>query len=154
LITAVDTNVLFDVLFPDAPHARRSATLLSGAALDGTLVICEPVYAELASAFPTLDSQEAFLSESGVHFRPSDSDVLFLAGARWRQYTARRAALACSVCGHESRVQCANCGQPIRTRQHVAADFMIGAHALTRADRLLTRDQGYYGTYFPELTLA
>jgi hypothetical protein len=51
-------------------------------------------------------------------------------------------------------VTCDSCGASIRSRQHLLADFLIGGQASMQADQLLTRDDGYYRTYFPELRLA
>ena len=36
-------------------------------------------------------------------------------------------------------------------RERVLADFFIGPHASKVANRLLTRDRGFYGNYFKKL---
>ncbi len=38
-------------------------------------------------------------------------------------------------------------------RRRIAADFLIGAHAMTQCDRLLSRDRGFYRNYFSSLNI-
>jgi predicted nucleic acid-binding protein len=155
VITAVDTNILLDILIPEAPHGDVSERLLTGSLEAGPVIISQAVYAELAAHFSTREQMTRFLEETDIRLNPSGAEALYLAGKAWREYLGRRSNYAvCPACGNAQEFQCAGCGAKFLQRQHVVADFLIGAHASVQADRLLTRDRGYYHTYFPDLRLV
>ena len=131
MITAVDTSVLLDVFLPDEHHGPRSAHGLRTAYDRGALLVCDVVYAELVPAFNDRAALDRVLREIGATPSPIDTAIAHEAGVRWRRY--RQA------------------GGP---RERIITDFLIGAHALAVADAFLTRDRGFYATYFPELTLS
>lgn len=129
MITAVDTSVLLDLLLEDPAHEPQSRARLAQAYQRGSIVVCDVVYAELAPRFVDRTTLDRALTRIGAEVSPIDTAIAWEAGERWGQY--RRAG---------------------GTRQRILADFLIGAHAAVTADVLLTRDEGFYSTYFPELT--
>lgn len=155
MITAVDTNVLLDLLIPNARFVDSSMAALVKAHGEGELILCEVVWGELAAQFARREEVEAFLRDTGIRLVPATAEALFAAGLAWQAYRVRRReGLCCAACGQLQReVQCAECGEVLRGRQHIVSDFFIGAHAVYLADRLLSRDRGFYATYFAELTL-
>jgi predicted nucleic acid-binding protein len=140
MTTAVDTNVLLDLLSPDSQHFDDSFVALRS---QEGLIVSEAVLAELASEFEDEAAANAFLASLEVGLVRTAEPVLHLAGNAFSAYLRNR---------QPSR--CPNCGAIIPGRQRILADFMIGAHALVHAGRLLGRDRGYYGTYFPDLVLV
>ena len=134
--TAVDTNVL-SVLWLGDQMVSCMSDELARAGDEGGLVICAPVYAELfAHPHATPKVIARFLKDTNftVDF-DLDQCLWTEAGHRYARYANRRRASK----GGESR--------------RILADFVIGAHALLRADRLLTLDKGCYQQNFPELAL-
>ena len=94
----------------------------------GAVLVCDIVYAELVPFFRDRTLLNVALREVNADLAPIDSSIAHEAGIRWMKY--RRA------------------GGP---RNRIIADFLIGAHAVVSADTFLTRDRGFYATYFPEL---
>jgi hypothetical protein len=154
VITAIDTNVLLDVLLPGASWGDVSQRALEKNLRAGRLVICELVYAELAAHFPSQVELDRFLADTAIAMIPSSASALARAGKAWAEYRPRREeGFLCPQCGNRQQVTCGSCRGAIHARQHIVTDFVIGAHAATHADQLLTRDRGCYKTYFPELRL-
>jgi len=153
VITAVDTNILLDILIPDPQYKDTSRSYLERGMKEGALIICELVYSELSALLPKKKDLDRFLEDIGVALKSSTPDSLYKAGEAWREYLKRRGSgVQCPACGNKMRITCNQCGQ-LLSRKHIMSDFIIGAHASVLADILITRDRGIYRTYFKGLTL-
>jgi uncharacterized protein with PIN domain len=149
--TVVDTNALLALLYDDE-YADESEAALREAYREGRLVVPPVVYAELAADghFEESTDLDAFLSDFSIRLEPPSSDATFRAGESFREYLDRRPdGLACPACGTERTADCPDCGESLAPRQHIAADFLVGAQASVDADALVSFDAAFYGTYFP-----
>ncbi|MCB9707261.1 MAG: type II toxin-antitoxin system VapC family toxin [Myxococcales bacterium] len=124
----MDTNILLDILRPNPQFVDASLALLERLAITAQLTICEIVYAELSANFETQESLDAFLDDVSIRVDTMQPQVRFQAGQAWKRY--RQAG-----------------GQ----RERILPDFLIGAHARYQTSSLLSRDRGFYQSYFPEL---
>ena len=110
MITAVDTSVLLDIFGADQEFGRASQAALRSCLREGQVVACEIVWAETASFFPDPAAAASAFRTIQVEFSPCDEETALAAGSAWARYRAGGGK-----------------------RERVVADFMVGAHAMTRA---------------------
>lgn len=132
MITAVDTNILIDILEPDPVFGPASKQALKKCLLEGVVVACDVVWAEVAVVYvDELQTLEEILNNMGIGFSPINQEAALMASKYWAEYLKQR-----------------------KRKRRIAADFLIGGHAVIQCDRLLTRDKGFYGKYFSGLTVV
>ena len=130
MITAVDTNVLLDVFGANQKYGTAAAVALDRCAAEGSLVASAVVWSETAAAFAEEAAFERAMRDLGVSFSPLTEAAANRAARQWRSYRQRGGR-----------------------RDRITSDFLIGAHALIRAERLLTRDRGFFRQHFSGLQI-
>ncbi len=130
MISAVDSSVILDVLTDDARFAEPSLGALRMGAQQGKLIVCECVIAEVFPALSDTSKLEDLLADWGLVFVPSTKESAVAAGGMFAAYLKRPGE-----------------------KKKVIVDFLIGAHALVHADRLIARDRGYFRDYFKALRI-
>ncbi|MEK7438273.1 MAG: type II toxin-antitoxin system VapC family toxin [Pseudomonadota bacterium] len=131
MITAVDTSVLIDVFGADPRFGAASALALRAVLNEGSVVACDIVWSETRGAFASNEAFERAMRTLGVVFSSLQEEAATLAGVSWKKYRTAGGK-----------------------RDRVIGDFLIGAHAASQCDRLLTRDRGYYKKYFSGLLIV
>ena len=129
MITAIDTNILIDILEPDPVFGQASKQALRSCLQEGSVIACEVVWAEVVTAYSSKKKQVVdILSRIGIEYSPMTLEAALEAAACWYAFRKKK-----------------------KIRDRIVADFLVGGHALILSDRLLTRDRGFYRNYFKGL---
>ena len=153
MITAVDTNILLDILRQDPLFCESSKNLLQRHINMGPIIISPIVYSELLGFFLKYDNDssvnklEEFLKELSINVSIFGKEDLVSAAKAWQNFS-QASGVTCPKCRGINIFNCAKCDAKVLWRNHILTDFLIGAHAQNHAEVLLTRDRGYYKKYF------
>ncbi len=128
--TAVDSSVLFDIV-KGAPGAAAAQAALESALSQGGACVCAVVVAELGRYFASAQDLLDFLADCQIDHDPIDLPSAVEAARIMREYARNKGS-----------------------RERVAPDFLIGAHASQQADALLTTDAGFFRQYFQKLNVV
>lgn len=126
---AIDSNIPIDLIGGKTAFTDASVSALDAVRMDGALIVCLLVVAEISGHFVTSDEMLSVLEEMQIVVKGLSVESLHLAGTAFVRYRKRSA----------------------KPKDRMPADFLVGAHALHHADTLLTRERGYYRSYFPKL---
>jgi predicted nucleic acid-binding protein len=122
--------VLIDVFGAHPRFGVSSAMALRLCLNEGAVVVSAPAWSETRVAFSSDDAFLQAMQMLEVTYSAPSEQSSTLAGAMHKKYRDAGGK-----------------------RDRVIADFLIGAHAATQCDRLLTRDRGYYKKYFTGLVV-
>ena len=128
--TAVDSSVLFDIV-KGAPGAAAAQAALESALSQGGACVCAVVVAELGRYFASAQDLLDFLADCQIDHDPIDLPSAIEAARIMREYARNKGS-----------------------RERVAPDLLIGAHASQQADALLTTDASFFRQYFQKLKVV
>ncbi|MDK2887510.1 MAG: hypothetical protein PWP72_388 [Thermoanaerobacter sp.] len=156
--TAIDTNLLIILLRgKPADQAELVAQALIKYDGQGQLLISPIVWAELKVLIST-KKLDSFLKDSRILIDWEQTAEVWSAAAdafaRYLENRRRGKTIQHCTCGREINVICPDCGKMLGFPRHIPPDFLVAAHALHRADLLLTADKGIPQRYFPALRIG
>ena len=128
MITALDSNILLDLLIGTTKDAGNADKALNRAASEGELILCTICYAEVAQRFSRQVELDSLLDFLGCALSEIHRPAAYLAGHFFHQYLGRGGK-----------------------RDRILPDFLVAAHAQLQPDRILTRDKRFFGTAVPNL---
>lgn len=126
----IDTNILIDIASGERQWFEWSMEQLANARQAGDIGINSVIYAEFSMGFSSHDKSHSEITKFGLTLLEMPIAALFRAGQACIAYRKQGGS-----------------------RTGVLPDFFIGAHAEVLRVPLLTRDEGRYRSYFPDVRL-